>query len=69
MVVELVLEDVIYSADGLLVRQLPVHKSAPAGLLHYLGSVVARNLAEGFVAVHNGEVDYLGVGQQEAAVG
>lgn len=68
LVVELVLEHVVYPGDGLLIRQLSVHEGTPAGLLHNFGAIVAGDLAEGFVAVHDGEVDYLCVGQQEAAV-
>lgn len=40
----------------------------PAGLLHDLGAVVATHLAERFVAVHDGVVHDLRVGQQETAV-
>ncbi len=55
--------------DGGLVRELAVHEAHPAGLLHHLGPVVARRLAEGLVAVDDGVVNDLGVGQQEARVG
>lgn len=34
-----------------------------------LCAIVAGDLAEGFVTVNDGEVDDLGVGQEEAAVG
>lgn len=37
----------------------------PARFLHNLGPIVATNFAKGFIAINNGKVDNLGIGQKE----
>lgn len=64
-----ILERLLDLADGLLISQLAVHEGAATRLLHHLGPIEAGDLAEGLAAVHDGEVDDLGVGQQQAAIG
>lgn len=56
----------IYS---LLISQFAIHETATTRLLHHLGSVVARDFAKTFAAIHNGIVDDLGIGKEETAVG
>lgn len=68
LVVQLMLEHVIDAIDRLLVGELAEHERAAAGLLHHLGAVVAGDLAERLVAVHDREVDDLRVRQQETAI-
>jgi hypothetical protein len=36
--------------------------------LTYLSAIVARDLAEGFITVDDGEIDNLSIGQEEAAI-
>lgn len=68
MIVNLALEAFLDPGDRLFVRQLPVHESAAAGLLHNLGTIIARDFAKAFVAIDNREVDDLSVRQEKTAV-
>lgn len=52
----------------LLVRQVAVHKTARAALLHDLGPVIPRQLTEPVIAVDDGVVHDPGICQQEAAI-
>lgn len=69
LVVQLMLEDMVYSTDCLLIGKFAEHKGTPAGFLHYFRPVVAGNLAERLVAINYRVVDDLGVRQKETAVG
>lgn len=41
------------------------YQPPPAGLLHNLCPVVAADLAKGLIAIDDGEIHYLSVGQQK----
>jgi len=63
-----VVQRVVDLVDGSLVGELAVHEAHAARLLHDLCAVVTRRLAEGLVAVDDGVVHDLSVGQQETSV-
>lgn len=68
MVHRVVVQNLLHLADRLLISQLAIHETAATRLLHHLGPVVAGDLAEALAAVDYRVVDYLRVGQQEAAI-
>ena len=62
------LKGVLQFPDGSLVCQVAVHEAARARLLHHLGPVVARQLAESVIAVDDRVVYDPGIGQDETGI-